>query len=252
MTMPSQMPVAHAWREMHIDIAFQPIFDLDAGGVCAYEALVRGAAGESAASVLSRVPGGLRTEFDVRVGMAAVGKAMRMGLGASGAALTINMTPATSLVAARTLLRMMEAMHDAGLAMHRMIFELTESAQLEDREARAVALAIRAHGFRLALDDFGAGYSGLVTLAQLPTDWVKLDMALIRHIDRDPARRLIVAKVVQMLRDLGREVVAEGIETPGELAAVRALGIAKVQGFLLGRPSRTELRARPGPLMRVA
>ena len=154
--------------EAGIDVAFQPIFDLDTGWACAYEALVRGLPGESAASILAR------------------------------------------------------------------------------------ALTFHAYGFRVALDDFGAGYSGLVTLAQLPTDWVKLDMALIRHIDQDGERRMIVARVVEMLRDLGREIVAEGVETTGELAAVRALGISKVQGFLLGRPSLTELQARPYPMVCAA
>lgn len=234
-----------------IDIAFQPIFDLETGWSCAYEALVRGAPCESAATVLARVPADAMAEFDVRVSLAAVDKALRLGLAKSGAALTINVSPAISLVAARPLVRVTEAMRSAGLDPGRAIFELTESIRLDEPQARAVALGFKAHGFRVALDDFGAGYSGLMTLATLPTDWVKIDMGLIRGIDQDTERRMIVARIVQMLRDLGREVVAEGIETPHELATVRALGISKVQGFLLGHPSLTELQARPYPMICV-
>lgn len=173
-----------------------------------------GAPGESAAAVLARVPRTEMTEFDVRVSLTAVAKASSLGLARSNAVLAINMTPATSIVAARALLRVMEAMRDADLEPGRVMFELTEGVQLEEQQARAVARSFRAHGFRVALDDFGAGYSGLFTLAQLPTDWVKLDMGLIRHIDQDKQRRLIVGRIVDMLRKLGREVLAEGIETP--------------------------------------
>ncbi len=91
-------------------------------------------------------------------------------------------------------------------------------------------------GFRTAIDDFGAGYAGLNLLAAFQPDLVKLDMALVRGIDADRARRTIVDHVVRMCVELGIAVVGEGVETRDEAAALRDLGIDLQQGYLYARP----------------
>ncbi|MCD8514576.1 MAG: EAL domain-containing protein, partial [Burkholderiaceae bacterium] len=103
-------------------------------------------------------------------------------------------------------------------------------------------------GFLTAIDDFGAGYSGLNLLAQFQPHMVKLDMALTRDIDRDPVRRAIVAGVIGTCQALGCQVVAEGIETAGELGTLRDMGVQLFQGYLLARPA---LEALPEPDWRV-
>jgi EAL domain-containing protein (putative c-di-GMP-specific phosphodiesterase class I) len=235
-----------------IDIAYQPIFDLRTGRARAYEALVRGARGEGAARILSAVSEEERHRFEQRVRVMAIEKAGALGIVASGAALSINTNPSAVLEAERCLGHTIAAVLRVGLPPSRLVFEFTESARLDVEHARGIVEIYRAHGFRTALDDFGDGYAGLVTLADVPTDFVKLDIGLVRGIDSSRERQVIVAGLVDMMASLGREVVAEGIETGAELATVKALGIALVQGFYLGRPSRTELQREPYGIARAA
>jgi EAL domain-containing protein (putative c-di-GMP-specific phosphodiesterase class I) len=93
-------------------------------------------------------------------------------------------------------------------------------------------------GFRLAVDDLGAGYAGLTSLVQLEPEVVKLDMSLIRDISKSDVKRKLVRSVVELCRALGSKTVAEGIESEGELQTVKELGCDLLQGFLLGRPGR--------------
>jgi EAL domain-containing protein (putative c-di-GMP-specific phosphodiesterase class I) len=231
--------------EIAIDIAFQPIFDCSSQRVRAYEALVRGPQGESAASVLAGVVEENLHRFEQRVRVLAIEKAAALGIVASGAALSINSHPRAPLESERCLDHTIAAAAAVGLPHRAVVFEFTERARLDAAKARAVIATYAKHGFRTALDDFGDGYAGLVTLADVPTEFVKLDMGLIRGIDGSRERQAIVAGLVGILKALGRRVAAEGIETAGELATVRALGVEMVQGFYLGRPSRTELQREP-------
>lgn len=119
----------------------------------------------------------------------------------------------------------------------RVVLELTERAdfqQIRDYAERLVRL--RSLGYRIAVDDLGAGYAGLTSLVDLDPEIVKLDMALIRDIDRDPRKRRVVDSLVRLCRELGRGVIAEGVERPDELAVLREVGCDLVQGYLLARP----------------
>lgn len=231
--------------DIAFDIAYQPIFDLRAKCARGYEALVRGPNGESAASVLGAVAEADRHRFEQRVRIMAIEKAAALGILDTGASLAININPSAVLEAERCLGHTISAAARVGLDTHRIVFEFTENAKLDVAHAREIVGTYNAHGFRTALDDFGSGYAGLTTLADVPTDFVKLDMALIRGIDSSPERQTIVGGLVSILNSLGRRVIAEGVETGAELATVRALGIERVQGFYLGRPSRTELQREP-------
>lgn len=239
-------------EEPVFDIAFQPIFDVRTNRVRAYEALVRGPDGEAAATVLARVDETNRHRFDQHVRVAAIEKAAALGIVTTRAALSINIMPSAVIEAARCLRHTLEAAARVGLAHRRIVFEFTEDVRLDLDHARALVDTYRAYGFRSALDDFGAGYAGLLTLAAVPTDFVKLDMGLIRDIDSSADRRKIVAGMVGILGELGREVVAEGVETAAELATVTALGIPMVQGFYLGRPSLTQLQVKSRQLAHAA
>jgi EAL domain-containing protein (putative c-di-GMP-specific phosphodiesterase class I) len=95
---------------------------------------------------------------------------------------------------------------------------------------------LRSLGYRIAVDDFGAGYAALNSFASLRPDIAKLDMALVRSVDRDPYRRRLVTSVTSMCRDLGILVVAEGIETEAEKTTLVGLGCDLLQGFLIGPP----------------
>ena len=112
--------------------------------------------------------------------------------------------------------------------------------------------AYRRRGIRIAIDDFGAGYAGLNLLADLQPDLMKLDIGLVRGIEGRGARQSIVRAIVQVSVDLGIDVVAEGVETEGELAWLADQGIDLFQGFLCARPGFECLPHVTFPVARVA
>ena len=123
-------------------------------------------------------------------------------------------------------------------ALDALVLEITEHAPVTDYAALAEALApLRELGLRLAIDDAGAGYASLSHIIRLQPDLIKLDMSLVRDVDSDPARHALADAMVTFAREIGSAVVAEGIETEAELAALERLGIGLGQGYLLGRPA---------------
>lgn len=129
---------------------------------------------------------------------------------------------------------------DAPLARiaHRVVFELTERATLEeidDLQQRRTRL--RDLGYRIAIDDLGAGYSGLSSLIGLDPELVKLDMSLVRGVDGDVARQSIVGALARMIRELGKQLIAEGVETTQERDMLVSLGCTLLQGYLFARPA---------------
>lgn len=121
----------------------------------------------------------------------------------------------------------------------RVILEVTERAAIEevdDVERRVHEL--RQRGFRIAVDDLGAGYAGLSSFALLEPEIVKLDVSLLRDIDQSPVKQKLVASMTALCKDMGFLVVAEGIETAAERDCVVSLGCDLLQGFLFARPGR--------------
>lgn len=119
----------------------------------------------------------------------------------------------------------------------RTIIEITEHAPVPSYAALHARLAhLRQAGVRIAVDDAGAGYSGLQHIVQLAPDLIKMDMSLTRAVDADPARRALASAMVFYARETGAQVVAEGIETAAELATLQLIGVDKGQGYLLGKP----------------
>jgi EAL domain-containing protein (putative c-di-GMP-specific phosphodiesterase class I) len=126
------------------------------------------------------------------------------------------------------------------LAPHasRIILEITERIGLDAVAGPAQVAMLRQRGYRIAVDDLGAGYAALGALATLEPEIVKLDMSLVRDIDRHPTKRRVVGAIATLCRELGSKVIAEGVETPAELGTIRDAGIDLVQGYLVARPSR--------------
>ncbi|GAB4215181.1 MAG: hypothetical protein OHK0013_40500 [Sandaracinaceae bacterium] len=129
------------------------------------------------------------------------------------------------------------ALAAAGLGGLQVVIELGERDSLLDAERLARLVPRYAQqGFTIALDDLGAGHASLNRLVELRPDVAKLDMALVRGIDRDPYRLALLKSLVRFAEEVGMHLVAEGIETPAELEAVRRQGVTFGQGYLLGRP----------------
>ena len=115
--------------------------------------------------------------------------------------------------------------------------EITETVVMDDVEASIVKLdEIRALGVRLSVDDFGTGYSSLAYLKQLPVDTLKIDHSFVDGVVTDPDDRTIVEAVIGLGRALGLTCLAEGVETPQQLAALLRLGCELGQGYLWAQP----------------
>ena len=211
-------------------IHLQPIVRLDGGEVVAVEALTRFA--DSAPEAL-------------------FGEAATFGLGAAleRAAIEAAFEAARPLppdVALSVNVSADALHHDAALREllaakgRTVIVELTEHERIDDYAAVRSALEKLGPDVKLAIDDAGSGFASLRHIFALRPDYVKFDIEWVRGIDRDPVRRALVSGLVYFGNETGCALIAEGIETEGELAALRELGIRLGQGYLLGRPE-------PGP-----
>ena len=121
----------------------------------------------------------------------------------------------------------------------RVVLEVTERASLDEvKDLRAKMADLRGMGFRIAIDDLGAGYSGLTSFTTLEPEFVKLDMSLVRDIDRSPMKEKLVRSMTSLCKDLGMTVVAEGVETAAERDLLVTLGCDLLQGYLLAKPGR--------------
>ncbi|SAL23765.1 diguanylate cyclase/phosphodiesterase with PAS/PAC and GAF sensor(s) [Caballeronia sordidicola] len=215
--------------------AFQPIVDVKSGSAYAHEALVRGPNGESAASVLAQVDDANRYYFDQRCRTTAIAQAAEMRMQTF---LSINFMPNAVYQPAACIRSTLEAAEKHGFPVERIIFETIEGENIISRPHLVqIFRAYKSFGFQTAIDDFGAGYSGLTLLADFQPDLIKLDMALVRGIDTDSVRQRITCGVLTICRDLGIRVIAEGIETPGERDFLVANGVTLMQGYLFAKPA---------------
>jgi EAL domain-containing protein (putative c-di-GMP-specific phosphodiesterase class I) len=214
-------------------IVVQPIVDLSSGAVVGGEALSR-FSGQPAQGpdtwFADAADVGMGTELE----LAAVRSALEvLTLTPQDRYLSVNVSPATATSSA-----FFELLADAEALSRQLVLELTEHEGVSDYAALRTALApLRARGVRLAVDDAGAGYASLSHILNLRPDIVKLDISLVRDIHEDPARRALVAGLLTFAQEIGACLVAEGIETAHELAALRAVGVTHGQGYYLGCPA---------------
>lgn len=215
--------------------AFQPIVDVDHRSIFAHEALVRGPAGESAASVLAQVHEGNHYRFDQACRVKAIKSAAQLGMAEY---LSINFLPNAIYKPEVCIRTTLEAARTHGFPTNRIIFEVTEGERVEDGAWLAQILReYQRCGFLTAIDDFGAGFAGLKLLADFQPDLIKIDMDLVRHIDSSKSRQAIVRSLLQLCNDMGIRVIAEGIETADERDFLHDAGVHLMQGYLFARPA---------------
>lgn len=217
-------------------MAFQPIVDLEKRRIWGYEALVRGKAGEGAGQVLAQVSDANRYAFDQACRVKAVelaGHAVAQG----DTKLSINFMPNAVYEPKACIRATLEAAARMQFDPHRLMFEFTENERMVDADHTAhIIQEYRRMGFTTAIDDFGAGYAGLALLARFQTDLIKLDMELVRGIDSSRTRQVIVRGLVEIGRQLGLVILAEGVETAAELSTLKTFGIDLYQGYYFARP----------------
>ncbi|TQX80868.1 MULTISPECIES: EAL domain-containing protein [Rhizobium] len=221
---------------LQFSMAFQPIVNVADQTVYAHEALVRGANGEGAMSILSAVDAENRYLFDQQCRVKAIELASKLFPPAELPRLAINFMP-KAVYEPRACIRLtLATAAKTGFPADRIIFEFTETEKLDIDHVLKILATYREIGFMTAIDDFGAGYAGLGLLAKFQPDIVKLDMELIRDIDTNAAKRTIVRHSVTMLKDMGVIPLCEGIETRGEKSALEDLGVELMQGYLFSKP----------------
>ena len=224
-----------AGLDFDFTMAFQPFVNVTTGGIFGYEALVRGPNQESAGVILAKVNDNNRYQFDQACRVKAIGLASTLGL---EGVLSINFLPNAIYQPATCIRATLEAARELNFPTDRIMFEVTEGERVSDHaHLTGIFREYKRIGFKTAIDDFGAGYSGLNLLAEFQPDYIKLDMALTRNIDKDRVRRAIVHGILETCRELNLGVIAEGIETPGECLALQDEGVNLFQGYLFAKPS---------------
>lgn len=229
-------------------MAFQPIIDTRRREVFAHEALVRGLDGSGAVSVLSLVDPDNRYAFDQQCRVRAIELAASLFPRNAMPHLSINFMPNAVYEPRACIRQTLETARRTDFPLDRIIFEFTEVEKLDTAHLLNILRSYREIGFKTAIDDFGAGYSGLNLLTRFQPDLVKLDMDLIRGIDTDTVKQIVVSRTLDMLRDLGVTAVCEGVETAGELQLLTELGVDLIQGYYLARPTFEGLSPIPTAL----
>jgi EAL domain-containing protein (putative c-di-GMP-specific phosphodiesterase class I) len=214
-------------------MAFQPIVSLTAHGPIAYEALMR-----------SREPGFQNPmailEYAERSGrMSEVGRAVRELCADAAANVPRGMMLFVN-VHAQDLFDAELFSSSSPLASYadNVVLEITERGAIDEiGDIQARMRRLRSLGYRLAIDDLGAGYAGLSSIAVLEPDFIKLDMSLTRDLGASPLRQRLVSSMVEACRDTGMKLVAEGVETVHELAKLTELGCDLLQGYHFAKPT---------------
>ena len=215
--------------------AYQPIVSLATRSIFAHEALVRGPAGESAFSILSRVTEENRYAFDQACRVEAIRGAAALGMKQS---LSINFLPNAVYQPEACIRSTLDAARRYEFPIEQIIFEVTEGERVQDRPHLVnIFNEYRRFGFRTAIDDFGAGYAGLNLLAEYQPHIVKIDMELVRNVASSRPKQAIVLGIVAICKALEIQVLAEGVETEGERDFLRGAGIDLMQGYLFCRPA---------------
>ncbi len=221
--------------DFDFEFAYQPIVDVRDHSVFAHEALVRGVNGEGALSVLNRVDDTNRYRFDQLCRTRAISTAARLGMDEH---LSINFLPNAVYRPELCIRSTLEAARAHNFPLDRLIFETVETEHIcNNSHLTNILRQYRQFGFKTAIDDFGAGHSGLTLLADFQPDLIKLDMALVRNVHLDPARQAIVRGIVTMCAELGVTVIAEGIEHAGERDFLADCGIYLMQGYWFAKPA---------------
>ncbi|WP_129338234.1 GGDEF domain-containing phosphodiesterase [Cellulomonas endophytica] len=212
-------------------MVFQPVVALARSRVVGHEALSRFPDGDPGAWFDQARAAGVEEDLELAAVRCALAEHARAQRGAGTGFVAVNVSARTAGLP--SLARALDGVDPA-----RVVLELTEHVPVEDYGALRRSLApLRARGVRLAVDDVGAGFASMRHVLELVPDLIKLDIGLVRNIGSDSARQALAASMLAFADATGADVVAEGIETPQELAHLRRMGVGLGQGYHLGRPA---------------
>lgn len=229
--------------QAQIHTVFQPIVSLREGEILGYEALSRGPSESILASPLALFKAadelGMTWELELICRQKAIERAGKLD---DGRFLFINIDP--NIIRDEKFKRgfTKEFLKTHDISPDSIIFEITERTAIGDYETFSQVLSnYTEQGYKIAIDDMGAGYSGLRTITNTKPHYIKIDMELIRDIDRDAFKQALIKNIVNLSLSTNIKVIAEGIETEGELQTLIRLGVYAGQGYYLQRPASTFL-----------
>lgn len=238
--------LTHALEKRQFHLQYQPQVDTATGAVVGFEALVRWCHPQlGLISPADFVPLAEESGQIVAIGRWVLREACRQArrwwdAGLGEVTVGVNLS-AHQLFEAELTSEVESALRDAGISPQMLELELTESALVQDPDKVAETMErLRALGVRLAIDDFGTGYSSLGYLKRFPLDTLKVDRIFVRDIEHATRDRVIAAAIINLGRELGLRIIAEGVENTGQLRNVHGLGCHCVQGFLFSRPVDAE------------
>lgn len=232
-------------REGRITTLFQPIVDPRSRGIVAHEALTRGPSDSWLHAPQNLFEAARRADLKVELDFLCMQNAFKRFAAArvSGQLFT-NVSPDTIYEHPNFAERFLDLAREAGLAFDRLVIELTEESLLEDYDRlRSTMQRLREAGCAIAIDDLGAGSSGLRTWSELKPDYVKIDRYFVTGIDADATKLEFVRSMLDMGRAMGCRVIAEGVETERECRELVDLGLDRLQGHLFGRPGTAPMAA---------
>ncbi len=238
-----------ALAENQFALHFQPQINQGPNGLLGFEALVRWQHPERGiippGAFLSEVE---RNNLLLPLTDWVVGEACRQqqrwqNQGLTQVPIAINIAP-VSLRATNLTQLITRHLEQCGLERSSLVVEITEEALTDSDEAANALFQMKDAGLQIALDDFGAGYSSLSRLRELPIDTLKMDRSFVNNIDVDAGQAALAEAVIRLAQSIDLKLIAEGVETSGQLAALADIGCENVQGFLTGRPM--EAVAVPG------
>ena len=249
-TLVSAKDFADMVREESFDLAYQPIVDLRTGELAHFEVLARFGDGSPQKTILMAEALDLIEDFDLAV----AGKAAEMLRDPANRRLrlAINIS-ARSLVRPFFISRLFGRLGEGRGLGGRLIFELTETAHISDiAAANLLVQQIRSRGFKVCLDDFGAGAASLSYLQGFTIDTVKIDGQYVRELTACGRDGAVVRHLVKLCDELRVTTIAEMVETPESAEVLRELGVGYGQGWLFGRPAATPAYTPPAALSRGA
>ncbi|WP_119153211.1 putative bifunctional diguanylate cyclase/phosphodiesterase [Caldimonas tepidiphila] len=225
------------------ELHYQPRLALASGEIVGMEALLRWRSPSQGLVPPARfIPAAEENGLIVPIGEWVIAEACRQARSWQDAGLppvpvAVNVSGRQMRDAARLLAHVRHCLASRGLSGRRLEIEFTESVMMQDPgQMRDTLAALRGMGVRLAIDDFGTGYSSLAYLKRFPVSILKIDRSFVRDLAEDADDAAIARAIISMGQALGLSVVAEGVETPGQAAMLRAMGCDEAQGYLFGRP----------------
>lgn len=232
-------------REGRVTTLFQPIVDPRSRGICGYEALTRGPSDSWLHAPQNLFEAARRAGLKVELDFLCMQTAFKRFVAAHvPGQLFVNVSPDTIYEHPNFADRFVELARSERMPIDRVVIELTEESLLEDYDRlRSAMQRLRTAGGAIAIDDLGAGSSGLRAWSELKPDYVKIDRYFVTGIDADATKLEFVRSMLDMGRAMGCRVIAEGVETERECRELVDLGLDRLQGHLFGRPGAAPVAA---------